>query len=176
MTHSRRDSWFRAEGRKGKRARSESDGRQNSHLAPADPIKPYVYGISTQASRPEIPAGERPDAPADQRPALSSLTPQERRTAQVQKERGERLAERIARRVRKVKVLMERPVRRAPEDPTLRDELEYMRDVSGELLDELGAEGCIDATSALHLLRAAENMYALATQVEVVEDEIEISA
>ncbi|MEV8399278.1 hypothetical protein [Streptomyces niveus] len=172
---SRRDS-FGVEGRQGRPARAESANQPVRRLDPADPIKPYEYGASAPQSRPQVPPKERADRPAvDQEPTLSSLTPTERRAAQVRQERSERLTERIARRVRTVKMMLERPVRRSAEDPTLRDELEYIGIVSRELLDELDSSGSVTETDALLLLRAAENMWALVTQVEIVEEEVEVA-
>lgn len=62
---------------------------------------------------------------------------------------------------RAVKMMLERPVRRTVDDPTLRDELEYIGIVSRELLDELDSAGSVDETAALLLLRATESMWAL---------------
>ncbi|MEV8601853.1 hypothetical protein AB0465_18465 [Streptomyces griseoviridis] len=171
-----RRNTFGVEGRQGKLARAESTDQPVKRLAPADPIKPYEYGASAPKSRPQVPPKERADRPAaDKEPTLSSLTPTERRAAQVRQQRSERLTERIGRRVRTVKMMLERPVRRAPEDPSLRDELEYIGIVSRELLDELDSSGSVSEPDALSLLRAAESMWALVTQVEIVEEEVEVA-
>ncbi|NIY68090.1 hypothetical protein [Streptomyces malaysiensis] len=70
MNYTRRDGIYSPEFRKGSKARGTSQANR-SHLTPADPISPYVYGGSKLSSRPEAPADERPDQPS---PKMQEIT------------------------------------------------------------------------------------------------------
>ncbi|MFF4699867.1 hypothetical protein [Streptomyces chattanoogensis] len=150
-------------GRKFKGTRANS----GPSTAPLEPIKPYIYGASASNSRPEIPEDEPVGHPAPR------LTPPAMPAHQEQRE--ERLTERVARRGLKVKMMLLKPVRRYTDEPTLKDKLEYIREVAGDMLLDLERAGSVDESEAENLMRAAESMWVLATGVEVVEEEVEIA-
>ncbi|MFD9815179.1 hypothetical protein [Streptomyces sp. NPDC059080] len=166
MTYSRRDSWFRTEGRKGKYARSEST-RQPGRLAPADPIKPYEYGASVPSSRPDVPDERKSPKPqVAPEPTVERMpTVKHRMTRAVRPNR-------LRQRGRKVKLLLVRPTRRSVDDPTLMEQLTYIPTVVADMRLDLEHQGRVDERDALTLLRLAEDVYARASGVEVVEDDV----
>lgn len=108
-------------------------------------------------------------------PRESAPRPTPQRASADREQRAERLTGRMARHGGKVKMTLLRPVRRYTDEPTLTDELEYLREVAGELLIELERTSSVSKDDAERLLRAAENMWALVTKVEVREEEVEIA-
>ncbi|MEV0445743.1 hypothetical protein AB0I84_20835 [Streptomyces spectabilis] len=123
-------------------ARGQSPTRHESHLAPVNLTKPYVYGQSEQASRPVVPEVKR----------------RKRRSARGVVKSVLSLATRM----------VEQPAERSEGEPTVREQLTYARTVIDDMLLDLDA-GDVKEQDAWSLLRTVEDIYVQVPGVEVIE-------
>ncbi|NUR01541.1 MAG: hypothetical protein HOY79_34935 [Streptomyces sp.] len=125
-------------------ARGQSQARHESHLAPVNMTKPYIYGQSDPASRPVVREVER----------------RKRRSAR------DVVKSVLSRATR----MVERPTERSEREPTVREQLTYARIVIDDMLLDLDA-GDMKAQDARSLLRSVGDIYAQVSSVEVIEVE-----
>ncbi|WP_340375888.1 hypothetical protein U5640_12475 [Streptomyces sp. SS7] len=124
-------------------ARGQSPTRHESHLAPVNLTKPYVYGQSEPASRPVVPEVRR---------------------------RKRRSARDVVKSVLSSTRMVEWPAERSEGEPTVREQLTYARIVIDDMLLDLDV-GDVKEQDARSLLRTVEDIYAQVSGVEVIEVE-----